>query len=39
LAATTTLTGVHTDTLARRAVPFPDAVKNKAAALLPARVS
>jgi acyl-CoA thioester hydrolase len=39
VAATTTLTGVHIDTVARRAVAFPDAVKERAAALLPARVS
>jgi acyl-CoA thioester hydrolase len=33
LAATTTLTGVHLDTVARRACLFPDAVKARAAAM------
>ena len=34
IAATTTLTGVHLDTAARRACTFPDSVRQKAAALL-----
>jgi acyl-CoA thioester hydrolase len=35
VAATTTLTGVHLDTVARRACAFPDSVRAKAAALQP----
>jgi acyl-CoA thioester hydrolase len=35
VAATTTLTGVHLDTVARRACTFPDSVRAKAAALQP----
>jgi len=34
VAATTTLTGVHIDTVARRACAFPAAVRERAAALL-----
>ena len=34
IAATTTLTGVHLDTIARRACAFPDAIKQRAAAML-----
>ena len=34
IAATTTLTGVHIDTVARRAVAFPDSIREKAKALL-----
>ena len=34
VAATTTLTGVHLDKVARRACAFPDGVREKAAALL-----
>ena len=34
VAATTTLTAVHFDTVARRACAFPDGVKEKAAALV-----
>ena len=34
IAATTTLTGVHFNTVARRACAFPDSVREKAAALL-----
>ena len=34
VAATTTLTGVHLDTVARRACAFPASVREKAAALL-----
>jgi acyl-CoA thioester hydrolase len=33
VAATTTLTGVHIDTVARRACAFPDEVKAKAASI------
>jgi acyl-CoA thioester hydrolase len=33
IAATTTLTGVHLDTVARRACAFPDIVKERAAAM------
>jgi acyl-CoA thioester hydrolase len=36
VAATTTLTAVHFDTVARRACAFPDGVRQKAAALLAA---
>jgi acyl-CoA thioester hydrolase len=32
IAATTTFTGVHLDTVTRRACPFPDVVKERAAA-------
>jgi acyl-CoA thioester hydrolase len=34
IAATTTLTGVHIDTVARRACAFPESVREKAAALM-----
>jgi acyl-CoA thioester hydrolase len=34
VAATTTLTGVHIDTLARRACAFPESVRKKGSALL-----
>jgi acyl-CoA thioester hydrolase len=34
VAATTVLTGVHLDTVARRACAFPDSVREKAAALV-----
>ena len=34
LAATTTLTGVHIDTIARRACAFPESVREKGATLL-----
>jgi acyl-CoA thioester hydrolase len=34
VAATTTLTGLYLDTVARRACAFPDSVREKAAALL-----
>ena len=34
IAATTTLTGVHLDTVARRACAFPDSIRQKATALL-----
>jgi acyl-CoA thioester hydrolase len=36
IAATTTLTGVHLDTVARRAFAFPPAIRQKGAALQPA---
>ena len=36
VAATTTLTGVHLDTVARRATAFPESVREKAAELLAA---
>ncbi len=34
VAATTTLAGVHLDTVARRACAFPDAIKQRAVAML-----
>jgi len=34
VAATTTLTGVHLDTVVRRACAFPDAIKERATAML-----
>jgi acyl-CoA thioester hydrolase len=37
IAAATTLTAVHFDTVARRACAFPDSVRQKAAALLESR--
>jgi acyl-CoA thioester hydrolase len=39
VAATTTLTGVHLDTVARRACAFPAAIRQKAAALREASVA
>ena len=36
VAATTTLTGVHLDTVARRACAFPDAIKERASSLIEA---
>jgi len=34
VAATTTLTGVHLDTVARRACAFPEAIKQRASAMM-----
>ncbi len=36
VAATTTVTGVHLDTVARKSTPFPQDIRNAAAAWIPA---